>query len=544
MASAGDGYFQVHLEGVGPGALYKFDVGGRELPDPYARYLPGGVHGAAQVVTNEFKWQHGEGIARPLRQQSIYELHVGTFSEAGTYDGVRARLPQLRALGITTIELMPLAAFPGQRGWGYDGVALFAPFAPYGTPDDLRRLVDEAHGLGLGVLLDVVYNHFGPAGNYLPSYSARYFTSQFHNAWGDAVNYADPIVRRLVIENALYWLTEFRFDGLRLDATHAIIDPSKPHILGELTEAVARLQPSKVLIAEDSRNQSTLVTECGLHAVWADDFHHQLRVTFTRESDGYYAAHRPGVADLARVIERGWLYEGQVDPVRGQPRGTPAETLEAEAFVYCIQNHDQVGNRATGDRLSDAISLEQYRAASTLLLFLPMTPLLFMGQEWAASTPFLFFTDHDEELGRLIVEGRRSEFAGFQAFASLELRERIPNPQAAATFEASRLQWKEREREPHAGILALYEALLALRASDPVLRASSRRELTAQAKGDVLLVRRRAGQDVRQLVMNFGERPVPLDEVVGRAGARILVRSDGLAGEAREVPRHTAVITT
>jgi maltooligosyltrehalose trehalohydrolase len=544
MQPLGGGYFGAAVPGVTHGALYKFVLDGRELTDPFARFLPQGVHGPAQVVANRFAWRH-DGVSRPLAQQVIYELHVGTFSAEGTYAGVAARLPALAALGVTTIELLPVAAFPGRRGWGYDGVALYAPFAPYGTPDQLRALVDAAHGLGLGVLLDVVYNHFGPSGNYLPSYSPGFLATERSTGWGAVLDYTLPALRRAVVENARYWLDEFRFDGLRLDATHAIEDPSARHILRSIAEA-ARELPGKIIIAEDERNDPALVAEHGLDAIWADDFHHQVRVTLTEEKDGYYAAYRPGVSELARTIDRGWLYEGQVYGPTGRSRGTPAGSLAASAFVYCIQNHDQVGNRALGERLCATVSAEQYRAVSTLLLFLPMTPLLFMGQEWAASSPFLYFTDHDEDLGRLVREGRRREFEGFDAFRDPAARERIPDPQAEATFAASKLHWEERLVGEHARALALYRAALALRASDPVLTTSGREGLRAEAAGDVLVVRRTSPAGERVLLVNFSAEPVEIATLPIAPGLRPLLRSD-LApvtepGAAHVLPAHVAFV--
>jgi maltooligosyltrehalose trehalohydrolase len=414
------------------------------------------------------------------------------------------------------VELMPVNAFAGARGWGYDGVALYAPLAGYGTPDELRALVDTAHGLGLSVLLDVVYNHFGPAGNYLAAYSPSYFTSEVRNAWGDAPNYGFPPMRALAIENARYWIEDFRFDGLRMDAVHAIADRSTPHVVKELADEVRHVLPHACLIAEDDRNEPALVREHGLDAIWADDFHHQLHVTLTGERDGYYAAFDPGVADLARAIERGWLYEGQTFNAWESARGKPAGDLPAQAFVYCIQNHDQVGNRALGERLTRDISLDAYCMASTLLLFLPMTPLLFMGQEWAASTPFLYFTDHDPELGAKVVHGRREEFKSFSAFSDPAARERIPDPQAEATFLRSKLCWDERERAPHARVLALYRALLALRRSDPVLSRDDRAELSARARGQLLEVRRAFRNEERVLWANFGAEPLPIECEPGR----------------------------
>jgi maltooligosyltrehalose trehalohydrolase len=540
LARAADGLFAAEIPGVGPGALYNFLLDERELPDPYARFLPHGVHGPAMVHQLGHHWRHGAGVYRPLREQVFYELHVGTFTPEGTYQAARERLGALAALGVTTVELMPLAAFAGQRGWGYDGVALRAPFAPYGTPDDLCAFIDEAHGHGLAVVLDAVFNHLGPAGNYLAAYSPTYFTSAIRNAWGDALDYTRPQVRRLVIDTALAWLRDFRFDGLRLDAVHAVIDPSPRHVLRELADEVARLQPRKLLLAEDERNEPALVDELGMDAIWADDFHHQVRVTLTGEADGYYAAYRPGASDLVRTIEAGWLYQGEIYPPSGHRRGRAAAHLPAEAFIYCLQNHDQVGNRALGDRLSHTVDPDAYRAVSTLLLFLPMTPLLFMGQEWAASSPFQFFTDHEPDLGVKIVEGRRCEFAGFRAFADPAARALIPDPQAPETFRRSQLRWEERGGGEHARVLALYRVLLALRRGDPVLSRAGRQELEITAQGDLLQVRRWHGGQERLLLLNLGREPAAVPPAAA-AGA-VLLRSDGQPSLGPALPGQTAVI--
>lgn len=542
MVSLGDGYFEVTVLGVQHGALYWFVVDGRALPDPYARFLPQGVHGPASVVVPRHAFQHLPP-ARPLSAQIIYELHVGTFTEQGTFAAACQRLPALAELGVTTLQLMPVAAFDGERGWGYDGVALFAPHAAYGTPDELRELVDCAHGLGLSVLLDVVYNHFGPSGNYLAAYAPAYFSDSFRNAWGAAPNFAEPAMRELVLDNARYWLREFAFDGLRLDATHAIFDPSAKHILSELCELAHELEPKQLLIAEDERNQSELVTHVGLDAVWADDFHHQLHVVSTGEQHGYYADFEPTVQGVADVINRGWLYTGQRSPRTGQLRGSSADALAAEALVYCIQNHDQVGNRALGERLSALLSPEAYRAASLLLLFLPMTPLLFMGQEWAASTPFLYFTDHDRELGQAVSEGRRREFAEFPAFAEAASRDAIPDPQAITTFRASTLRWQERALDPHRATLELYQQALSLRRYDEVLARGGRDELLAEAGGGVLRVHRWFGNERRALLMNFGPESVELAPLVDglrlRNVRRLLASS---AEEEKRLPSHAALV--
>ena len=513
LEARGDGLFELSLADAGHGTLYKFELDGRALPDPYARFLPQGVHGPAMVVEPRYRFRQPQVRPLPLSKQAIYELHVGTFTELGTYRAAIERLPALVQLGVTCIELMPVAAFDGARGWGYDGVALFAPFAPYGSPDELRELVDAAHDLSLSVLLDVVYNHFGPAGNYLSQYHPAYFAHDLPNAWGDSPNFAHPAMRALVLASARYWLDEFRFDGLRFDAVHAIVDHSEPHVLRELVQELRSLDPERILIAEDDRNDPDVVEQVGLDALWADDFHHQLRVTLTGERDGYYAAYEPGVEQLAKVIERGWLYEGQPYPSSGKPRGKPRGALPAHSLVYCIQNHDQIGNRALGERLNAEVSLDAFCMASALLLFLPSTPLLFMGQEWAASSPFLFFSDHEASLGEAVSRGRREEFKHFEAFSRPEARASIPDPQAEQTFLRSRLRWQEREREPHAQVLALYTKLLALRRTDPVLSDGLSGTLRADVTAGLLRVRRSlAGQD-RVLLANFGDQAVALDQV-------------------------------
>ncbi|HTQ05459.1 MAG TPA: malto-oligosyltrehalose trehalohydrolase [Polyangiaceae bacterium] len=539
----GGGYFGADVPGVHPGALYRFVLGEQALPDPYARFLPRGVHGPAMVFESKHVW-HSPRLARPAHAHVIYELHVGTFTPEGTYAGAAERLPLLAELGVTTLELMPLSSFAGERGWGYDGVAHFAPHAPYGTPDDLRAFVDRAHELGLSLLLDVVYNHFGPAGNYLPAYTRRYFTRESATAWGDAPDFGEPALRRYVLDNARYWLEEFRFDGLRLDATHAIVDRSPEHVLHELSRSLGNLEPKPLLIAEDERNAPELVVEQGLDAIWADDFHHQVHVTFTREREGYYAGYEPGAAELARAIREGWLYSGQRFAPTGKPRGAKADELEPEALVYCLQNHDQVGNRALGERLSTLVTPDAYRAALVLLLFLPATPLLFMGDEWGASTPFLYFTDHDAELGAQVRAGRRREFARFGAFASPEANERIPDPQAESTFAHSRLDWDERERGEHAETLALARAALALRSHDAVLCEPSRGRLRAEAVGETVVARRWFGQELRLLLMNCGEEARPLAEFAAYrelAGRRWLLGSEP-AALTQELAPKSAVI--
>ena len=466
------GYFSGHIKGILPGARYKYRLDSDlAFPDPASRSQPDSVHGPSQVVDlAAFAWTDAGWRGVPFADLAIYELHVGAATPEGTFDALIGHLDAIQALGATAIELMPVADFPGERNWGYDGVCLFAPARAYGGAEGLLRLVDAAHARGLGVILDVVYNHLGPDGNYLRQFSPAYFTDRHKTAWGDALNFDGPNsapVRAFFLANACSWAHEYHLDGLRLDATHAILDDSPTHIVAEIASCVRDVLPAGrhfVLIAENENNDPWLVRPpanggFGLDAVWADDFHHQVRVALAGDRDGYYQDYSGSVADLATTLRQGWFYTGQRSPYLARPRGAPADDVPPPQFVYCIQNHDQIGNRALGDRLNHNISPEAYRAASALLLLSPYTPLLFMGQEWGATTPFLYFTDHDAELGRLVTEGRRAEFAGFTAFTSTE----VPDPQDRATFLRSKLRWEERDAEPHAGLLRLYHELLDLR---------------------------------------------------------------------------------
>ena len=492
LAQEEGGYWSGHIRGIGPGAEYMYRLDdSTDRPDPASRYQGQGVHGPSTVVDPAFPWTDSAWHGLPYPEMVIYELHTGTVTPAGTFEALIERLPDLRELGINTIEIMPVADFPGDRNWGYDGVDLYAPARVYGGPTGLKRLVDAAHAHGLAVILDVVYNHLGPSGNYLRDYAQDYFTTRHHTSWGDALNYDGPrsrAVRDFFVENALHWAHEYHVDGLRLDATHAIVDDSPVHLLEELVTRIRDTLPPErhfAIIAEDGRNEALLARPrtaggMGLDGIWADDFHHSVRVTLTGEHEGYYRAYRGGAEELATTLRDGWLYQGQPVPPEGKPRGTPAADLPPAAFVHCIQNHDQIGNRALGNRLNDDVSPAAYRAASALLLLGPYLPLLFMGQEWAASTPFQFFTDHEPDLGRLVTAGRRKEFEHFSAFSG----EEVPDPQAPATFERSKLRWHERNAEPHAGVLRLYRDLLDLRRRLPALRNQARDSYSVHPAGD------------------------------------------------------------
>jgi maltooligosyltrehalose trehalohydrolase len=486
LQRSGDGTFTGTFDTVRSGDLYMYLLDGDgPYPDPCSRYQPQGVHGPSAVVDpTAFEWSDHAWQGIPLERAVIYELHVGTFTLAGTFAGVAEQLPYLAGLGVTAIELMPVADFPGSRNWGYDGVSLFAPCRRYGTPDGLRQLVDAAHRAGLGVVLDVVYNHFGPDGAYCTVFSPFYRSARHQSPWGAAINLdgdqSGP-VRAFFVENALHWLHEYHIDGLRLDATHWLLDDSTPHFVAELATRVRESVTDRtvLLMAEDERNMATIVRRppeggWGVDAVWADDFHHHVRRRSAGDRDGYYQDYSDSIADLAATLCRGWFYCGQYSEYAGAPRGTGPAGVQLERMIFCLQNHDQIGNRPFGRRLHHQIDPALFRALSALLLFAPETPLLFMGQEWAARTPFLFFTDHDPELGRLVTEGRRREFSRFQAFADEETRARIPDPQALSTFEASRLDWDERVLGPHAGMLELYRALLRLRRTEKALEAGTR----------------------------------------------------------------------
>lgn len=470
--------FEGRIADVAPGTLYEVLLDGDAVPDPYARFLPRGVHGPAAVMPP------GEGapLAAPPDDWILYELHVGTFTPEGTFRAAIAKLDHVRDLGATAIELMPVAAFDGHHGWGYDGVALYAPHAPYGTPDDLRALVRAAHDRGLAVILDVVYNHFGPAGNYLSRYSPSYFTDHVKTPWGDGPDLTWEPMRRLVLDNVRYWLEEYGFDGLRLDATHAIADASATHVLTEAAEIARGL--GRVTFFEDERDEAEILDRHGPTGVWADALHHCLHVNLTGEQEGYYAKYPPRLDALAACIR------GFDDP----------------RFVSCIQNHDQIGNRATGDRLHALVDVDAFIAAAAVVLFLPASPLLFMGQEWAASSPFLYFSDHEGDLGRAISEGRRKEFAHFASFAD------PPDPQDPKTFERSRLDWDELGEPAHARVLQAHRDLLRLRRELPA------GPVTTTIDGDLLTIRR----GTRSLVVRLGagDAAVPV-----ATGAAILFQS-------------------
>jgi maltooligosyltrehalose trehalohydrolase len=526
MTAVGNGYFEIETDDAGPGTRYRLSPDGDgPFPDPASRFQPEGVHGPSEVVNPDaFAWGDGDWTGVPREALVIYELHVGTFTPEGTFDAVRERLDYLKNLGVTAIELMPVHDFPGERNWGYDPAALFAPARAYGAPDALRRLVDAAHQAGLAVFLDVIYNHFGPDGAYANAFGP-FLTDKYDTPWGPAINLDDDGaagVRRFLIDNALHWLREYHVDGLRLDATHALHDDSAPHFLAALSAAVDEHVDGfeRHLIAEDHRNENRLVRPrddggYGLDGVWSDDLHHQGRVFAAGDDEGYYQDYQDTTApDIATTLNDGWFFRGGHSDYLDAPRGTDPAPVARDQCVVFIQNHDQVGNRPAGTRLTDDVSLPVYRALSTLLCVAEEVPLLFMGQEWAAATPFQFFTDHNDEIGPSVTEGRKDEFADFSGFDG-----DVPDPQAPATFERSVLDWDEPRRPPHSGVLGLYRDLLALRTDIVKAQADTDRGLTAEAPTDTTL--RVDRPPYRALINLEGSATMPLP-----AGAPVLLHTE------------------
>ncbi|MGA2399897.1 MAG: malto-oligosyltrehalose trehalohydrolase [Steroidobacteraceae bacterium] len=482
MHAAEPGWHELIVPEAGAGSRYKFllhleDGAAWSVPDPASRSNPQGVHDASSVVDpRAYAWRETKWRGRAWADAVVYELHVGTFTPEGTFVAAAARLPELATLGVTALQIMPLAAFPGTRNWGYDGVLPFAPAACYGTPEELKAFVDGAHGLGLMVLLDVVYNHFGPDGNYLHVYCPQFFNPAQRTPWGAAINFDGAscrTVRDFFVSNALYWTKEFCFDGLRLDAVHALRDSSRPDIVCEIADAL-RDGPGRDrqvhLVLENNRNEAHHLARDArgrpLYATaqWDDDVHHALHALLSGEGDGYYADYAPDpLARLGRALAEGFAYQGEHSVFRGKSRGEPSAHLPPDAFVGYLQNHDMIGNRAFGGRIDSFADARFLVAAYACLLLTPLVPMLFMGEEFAASTPFLYFCDFGPELGAAVAAGRRREFQRFAAFADEAATARIPDPNAAATFAGSKLRWAERSQSPHRERLALVREFLTLR---------------------------------------------------------------------------------
>ncbi|HXJ24027.1 MAG TPA: malto-oligosyltrehalose trehalohydrolase [Polyangia bacterium] len=511
-----DGMFSGLVDGLPAGGLYAFqlDDDPRPYPDPASRFQPEGPHGPSELVDPAaFRWTDQGWRGVTPRGQVLYEMHFGTFTREGTYAAAADRLPLLAEVGVTVVEVMPVSEFAGRFGWGYDGVDLWAPSHLYGRPDDLRRFVDRAHGLGMGVILDVVYNHFGPDGNYLPQFSSTVFSTRYDNEWGEAINFdgrGSAHVRELCVENAAYWVREFHLDGLRLDATQQIFDASPEHLVAAINRRVRSEagQRACLLVAENEPQETRIVRPpdaggYGLDALWNDDFHHAARVALTGHNEAYYSDYRGTPQELLSAVKWGYLYQGQRYAWQKKRRGTPALDLPATAFVHFLENHDQVANSSGGERLATLTSPGLLRAMTALALLGPSTPMLFQGQEWGSTRPFVYFADHGADLAREVDTGRRKFLAQFASCATPDAQARIMTPHDPATFTACKLDWAERER--HGGALALHRDLLRLRREDPAFAAADRRSLQgAIVERDALALRFFCQAGDRLLVANLG----------------------------------------
>lgn len=521
MKRSDDGVHTAIVHGLSPGDRYFYCLDEKRLrPDPVSRWQPEGVHGPSAIIDpSDFTWTDDGWKGRALQDLILYELHCGTFTRGGTFAAMLSYLDYLKGeLGVTAVELMPVAEFPGARNWGYDGVHPYAPHAAYGGPLGLKTLVNACHEKSLAVVLDVVYNHLGPEGNYLSEYGP-YFTDRYQTPWGQAVNFdgdGSREVRRYFIDNALYWVTEYHMDALRLDAIHGIFDASRTHILQELSEAVhtqaQALGRTILVIAESDLNDNRVVAEVrdggwGLDAQWSDDFHHALHVLLTEERNGYYQDFG-SLADLRTAITEGFVYQGQVSHYRRRPHGAPSRHLPGERFVICSQNHDQVGNRAYGERLSTLVPFSAVKLAAGLVLCAPNIPLLFMGEEYGETAPFLYFTSHtDPILAQAVRDGRRREFARFA------WGDEVPDPQDPQTFMRSVLHHDLRLGDPHRALLRWYHDLILLRKTSPTLRLCNKEclEILAPSERDVLLIRRWQAQEEEMLLIAcFSPTPVSL----------------------------------
>lgn len=536
MQRGEQGYFEALVEHVTPGSTYFFRLDGTtDRPDPASRYQPQDVHGPSQVVDPRFAWDDYRWFGLPLQETIFYELHVGTFTPEGTFTAVIPHLDELVALGITALEIMPVAQFPGNRNWGYDGVLPYAVQNSYGGPEGLKALVNACHQHGIAVVLDVVYNHLGAEGNYLHSYGP-YFTERYHTPWGAAINFDGPYsdeVRRYFIENALYWITEFHVDGLRLDATHAMLDFSANTFLEELVKAVhaqgERLNRRIYLIAENDRSDDRLLRSpevggYGMDAQWSDELHHALHTLLTEEQFGYYQDYG-SFSQLSQVFRQGFLYSGEYSPFRKRRHGTFAPDLPAYRFVVCTQNHDQVGNRMRGDRLSALVSFDELKLAAGIVLLSPFLPLLFMGEEYGETAPFLYFTSHtDPDLAQAVSKGRKEEFKEY------EWEGEAPDPQDEQTFLQSRLDHRLRDEGQHRVLLDFYTELIRLRKTIPALRHLNKEQMdvTSFERERVLVVRRWADGNEVLVAFSFNDSLVSLTLPIPEGGwSKCLDSADG-----------------
>jgi maltooligosyltrehalose trehalohydrolase len=510
----GNGYFEGLVSGAEAGQLYKYKLDTGSFPDPASRFQPEGPHGPSQIVeAGAFRWtdSNWQGVSE---RQVIYEMHIGTFTHEGTYRAAMEHLPKLVDVGITTLELMPVADFPGRFGWGYDGVNLFAPTRLYGKPDDLRALVDHAHSLGLAVILDVVYNHLGPDGNYLKEFSADYFTDRYINEWGEAINFDDENsgpVREFFISNARYWVEEFHMDGLRLDATQQIFDASRKYICGEIAAQVREAAHGRraYVVAENECQYARVATRVekggyGLDAMWNDDFHHIARVALTGHNEAYYSDYKGTPQEFISAAKYGFLYQGQWFSWQKKKRGSPAVGLQPDQFVTFLENHDQVANSLRGMRPYQLGGVGRFKALTALWLLMPGTPMFFQGQEFAASTPFLYFADHNPELAKLVAKGRKEFLAQFKTIACPEADPYIREPGSEETFLTCKLDWDERER--NSKIYNFHKELLRLRREDRVFSKPRKGGLDGAVLAPQVMALRYFGEGTgdRLVIMNLG----------------------------------------
>jgi maltooligosyltrehalose trehalohydrolase len=528
------GYFYADATAIEPETEYKYLLDGqKDRPDPASRFQPHGVHGASQVVAPEFSWSDRSWSGIPLTHYVIYELHVGTFTPEGTFDAIIPRIPYLKDLGITAIEIMPIAQFPGDRNWGYDGVYPFAVQNSYGGPEGFKRLVDACHASGIAVVLDVVYNHLGPEGNYSGDF-APYFTPNYKTAWGDALNFEGPDsdpVRRYFLDNALQWVDEFHVDALRLDAVHAILDISARPFLQEMAVAVEEFAQKSnrhiYLMPESNRNDAAMVRSrevggWGLASVWNDDFHHALHAQLTSERDGYYQDFSGGLEDLAQSFRHGFVFTGQYSKYRKRRHGNSSANLQGEHFIVCAQNHDQIGNRREGDRLSRDMSFEQLKIAAAAVLLSPFLPLIFMGEEYGERAPFQYFVSHEDlDLIEAVRKGRIEEFESSERGAY------IPDPQSEETFRRSKLNWGLREEGQHKTLWNFHRELLRLRREIPALSHLNLESLEVTVLPETLLLRRWSGVSQILAIFHFGSKSREIIAAVPRGLWRKILDSSG-----------------
>ena len=512
-----NGYFSIRTARARAGDLYRYCLDGsaNAFPDPASRFQPEGPLGPSMIIDPaRFLWHDTDWGGVKIEGQVIYEMHIGTFTAEGTWNAARQQLKALKDLGVTVLEIMPVHDFCGRFGWGYDGVDFFAPTRLYGSPDDFRAFIDDAHGLGLGIILDVVYNHAGPAGNYLKDFSPDYFTDRYSTDWGEALNFDGPNsgpVREFFISNAGYWIDEFHLDGLRLDATQNMYDASKVHILAEITNRVRQVAAgrSTIVVAENEPQDVRLIQSLesggyGLDALWNDDFHHSAMVALTGHNEAYYSDYRGTPQEFISAVKRGFLYQGQYYSWQQQRRGSWTGGLKPAAFIHFLQNHDQIANFGLGQRIHQLSHPGAYRAMTALFLLSPQTPMLFQGQEFAASSPFVFFADHNSELGSKVKEGRFDFLKQFPSLANPDMQKRLADPTNPRSFESCRLDLSERER--HHETYALHRDLLTLRRNDPVIKAQRPGAVDGAVLADDAFVLRFFGEhgNDRLLLVNLG----------------------------------------